>query len=205
MHRDEIKIREDKAKGDAAEADLGIALADLGASVSWTGKKPMDFMACARIQLPVKTDQDGDEYYRYAIAPDLSFWWRDWAAVSFAQVKVKKLNKNHFSKEPFFYLDEEQLFKMNHVAQTGAKVFFVVCCDELGDDKFVFVDIRDLQRDRIELRKVKVWDKPTFKIPLSVFRPINEIKGAVTDERIPLPESLGEGRGGADLGNAIAV
>lgn len=205
--RSDEKISIDFAKGSHSEAEFIEEIGFLGGTASKVGSIPYDHKPYPRTAFPRQTKKlTGETYVPKDTAPDVVFHFPKVPVISYAQVKAKKLYREN-DGSLIFWLDEDQLFKMNRIAQTGAHVVFVVHCEELEDfpglSPFSFVHVRDLQRDKAELHKVKMrmgYDgnqslKPTFKLPLALFRPLSELEAAIYEHSIPFPNF--DGRSGA--------
>lgn len=187
-----------KTKGDHAELEFICQIGRLGGYAVPTGRIPFDRQSCPRIQMPAKYSQsEQDHIYPRRVAPDVNFWWWDWPVVSMAQVKAKDLFGKVKDGSAFFWLDEEQLFKMNEAATTGGNVYFVVFCPELdaipGLSVLSFVNVNDLHERKIRLFKTVSFGKPAFHIPLNVFKPISKIKDHIRDETFPAAQKADGG------------
>lgn len=200
--RTEERKASDKTKGDNAELEFIHQMSFLGAFAQTSGRIPFDRKSCPRIQFPAKYSVTEQEViYPRQVAPDVVFWWPEWPLVSMAQIKAKEIGGSVRDGSAFFWLDEEQLFKMNEVARSGANVIFVVYCTDLdaipGLSALSFVNIRDLSEDKISLLKVRSAGKPTFQIPISVFNPISALKDHIRNETFPFARTA-DGGGSED-------
>ena len=78
----------------------------------------------------------------------------------------------------YVYLDEKELHRMN-VASQFYEVFFIINLPELdGLESFhdwMWLNIDQLKPKRVTLIKRRVCDKPTFLLPLNLFRPLFKI------------------------------
>lgn len=193
--RSDSKRIRDKKLGDEAELMFMNELSNMGAYSHTTGMIPFDYRLCPRIQKPAVYNDDGDQDIPRFVAPDISFWWDEYPVVSFAQVKIKKINYASGRKEPFFYLDEDQLYKMRKAERSGINTFLVIQCGNLNEldvsPQLIYVDINDLREDRTYLEKTRIFDKPVYKIPLSAFKPIIELKDQIINGNQPLQNDIG--------------
>ncbi|MBB3711574.1 hypothetical protein FHS00_001145 [Limimaricola variabilis] len=175
----------DKAKGDEVELDFMHAVARLGGSALKIGHAPVvrHYQPRGTMLTPDGTD------VAYYIAPDIAFTVPGQPTM-LAQVKAKKLEGSLARNDTFFYLDERQLHLLNRAAAFFPAVLLVVYCETLahlpGYSPFSYVNAEDLREKRTELRKRKVSGKPTFLLPLELFRPIAHL----LEEPVLPPASL---------------
>lgn len=166
-----------KAKGQKAEKTFMEMIALMGGSASSLGTVPTEADPTPRFTRPHKYNENG---FCYSVSPDILFTLPNQPRgfASLAQVKVKKLMREPSKEWLFVYLDEKELHRMNVAAQFY-DVFFIINLPELenvnGFHGWMWLNTEDLKKGTTTLLKRNVWEKPTFLIPLNLFRPLPEI------------------------------
>ena len=166
-----------KAKGQKAEKTFMEMIALLGGTASSLGTVPTEADPTPRFTRPHNCNENG---FCYSVSPDILFTLPDQPRgfASLAQVKVKKLMREPSKEWLFVYLDEKELHRMNVAAQFY-DVFFIINLPELenvnGFHSWMWLNTLDLKKSTTTLFKRNVWEKPTFLIPLNLFRPLPEI------------------------------
>ncbi|MDE4142123.1 MULTISPECIES: hypothetical protein [Rhodobacterales] len=167
-----------KEKGDKTEKAFMDLIALMGGTAQAIGKVPTMGDPTPRFCRPSAQSEDG---FRYSVSPDIVFTLPDQprGMASLAQVKLKKLQRDPSKGRLLIYLDEQELHRMNEAAMFY-DVFFVIHVPELaateGFSEWMWVNVDDLQEDRISLIKRRIQNKPTFLLPLDLFRPLSELK-----------------------------
>ena len=173
-----------KAKGQIAEKEFMELIALMGGTASSLGTVPTLSDPTPRFSRPHTTNENG---YCYSVSPDILFTLPNWERgfASLAQVKIKKLQREPSKQWLFVFLDEKELHRMNVAAQFY-DVFFVIHVPELegidGFSSWMWLNTNDLRKDTTTLIKRTVWDKPTFLLPLNLFKPLSEITKRTLDE-----------------------
>ena len=173
-----------KAKGQIAEKEFMELIALMGGTASSLGTVPTLSDPTPRFSRPHATNENG---YCYSVSPDILFTLPNWERgfASLAQVKIKKLQREPSKQWLFVFLDEKELHRMNVAAQFYG-VFFVIHVPELEDTEgfssWMWLNTNDLRKDTTTLIKRTVWDKPTFLLPLNLFKPLSEITKRTLDE-----------------------
>ena len=173
-----------KAKGQKAEKEFMELIALMGGTASSLGTVPTSSDPTPRFSRPHATNENG---YCFSVSPDIAFTLPNQPRgfVSLAQVKLKKLQREPSKEWLFVYLDEKELHRMNLAAQFY-DVFFVIHVPELegidGFSSWMWLNTNDLRKDTTTLIKRTVWDKPTFLLPLNLFKPLSEITKRTLDE-----------------------
>jgi|TARA_R110002072_G_scaffold243963_1_gene403332 hypothetical protein len=173
-----------KAKGQKAEKEFMERIALMGGTASSLGTVPTLSDPTPRFSRPHPTNENG---YCFSVSPDILFTLpkQPRGFASLAQVKVKKLQKDPSKGWLFVFLDEKELHRMN-VALQFYDVFFVIHVPELEDlegfSSWMWLNTNDLRKDTTTLIKRTVWDKPTFLLPLNLFKPLSEITKRTLDE-----------------------
>jgi hypothetical protein len=173
-----------KAKGQIAEKEFMELIALMGGTASSLGTVPTLSDPTPRFSRPHTTNENG---YCYSVSPDILFTLPNWERgfASLAQVKIKKLQREPSKQWLFVFLDEKELHRMNVAAQFY-DVFFVIHVPELEDTEgfssWMWLNTNDLRKDTTTLIKRTVWDKPTFLLPLNLFKPLSEITKRTLDE-----------------------
>lgn len=166
-----------KAKGQKAEKTFMEMIALMGGTASSLGTVPTEADPTPRFTRPHKYNENG---FCYSVSPDILFTLPNQPRgfASLAQVKVKKLMREPSKEWLFVYLDEKELHRMNVAAQFY-DVFFIINLPELenvnGFHNWMWLNTLDLKKSTTTLFKRNVWEKPTFLIPLNLFRPLPEI------------------------------
>lgn len=166
-----------KAKGQKAEKTFMEMIALMGGTASSLGTVPTEADPTPRFTRPHKYNENG---FCYSVSPDILFTLPNQPRgfASLAQVKVKKLMREPSKEWLFVYLDEKELHRMNVAAQFY-DVFFIINLPELenvnGFHNWMWLNTLDLKKSTTKLFKRNVWEKPTFLIPLNLFRPLPEI------------------------------
>jgi len=172
-----------KAKGQQAEKEFMELIALMGGTASSLGTVPTLSDPTPRFSRPHATNENG---YCYSVSPDIVFTLPDWKRgfAPLAQVKVKKIQREPSKQWLFVYLDEKELHRMNVAAQFY-EVFFIIHSPELegieGFSSWMWLNVDDLRKDTTTLIKRTVWEKPTFLLPLDLFRPLSEITKRTLD------------------------
>lgn len=167
--RNEDEVTRDFAKGKQTEQNFVDLIAVMGGSAAKIGHLPK-----LNYPQPRMSGPSPDGSVNFFIAPDVFFRFPHSPTI-LAEVKLKNLEGKLLDESGFFYLDEDQLHRMRRTARHFPHVIFAIECPQLKDVEdyqFVWLDIHELDHDRIELLK---RDK-TFLIPFSLFKPISQIK-----------------------------
>jgi len=166
-----------KAKGEKAEKAFVDLMAAMGGTASSLGTIPSHSDPTPRFSRPHSTNENG---FCYSVSPDILFTLPNQSKgfASLAQVKVKKLQQEPSKQWLYVYLDEKELHRMNVAAQFY-DVYFIINIPELqgvdGFSDWMWLNVDDLQKDRTTLIKRNIWEKPTFLLPLNLFKPLSEI------------------------------
>jgi len=175
--RTSAEFHSDKAKGEASERLFIDLIGVMGGAAAATGTIPGLIGQTPKFCRPQPAAEEG---FSYTVSPDIFFTLPNMPRgfASFAQVKLKKLQKVPSKGELFVWLDEKELNRMN-VASKWFDVFFVIHVPELaaveGFTEWLWVNVDDLKETHTTLIKRTVCEKPTFKLPLSLFQPLSEI------------------------------
>ena len=173
-----------KAKGQKAEKEFMERIALMGGTASSLGTVPTMADNTPRFSRPHSTNENG---YCFSVSPDSLFTLPNWERgfASLAQIKLKKLQRDPSKEWLFVFLDEKELHRMNVAAQFY-DVFFVIHIPELEDiegfSSWMWLNTDDLRKETTTLIKRTVWEKPTFLLPLNLFRPLSEITKRTLDE-----------------------
>jgi hypothetical protein len=159
----------DFAKGHQSEQNFIDLIGLMGGSAMKIGHLPNRSFPQPRMSMP---SPDG-EGATFLIAPDVVLSFPCQTPI-LAQVKSKKLEGKVSEGSAFFYLDERELYLMQQASQFYQHVVLVVECSTL--DRFIWLHVADLDPANIDLIKRQVCGKPTFLLPLHLFKPISEIK-----------------------------
>jgi hypothetical protein len=135
-----------------------------------------------RFTAPHPTHEGGTGAY---VAPDLLFTLPHQPRAAFlAQLKKKKPQIDPGKGEISFLLDEKELHRMN-TASVYHKVFFVIYSPEManvgGYGPWIYVDVDDLREERNPLIKRTILQKPTFILPLTLFKSIHELRNTAIE------------------------
>ena len=166
-----------KAKGQKAEKAFIDLIAVMGGTASSLGTIPAHGDQTPRFSHPHATNEKG---YWYSVSPDILFTLPNQPKgfASLAQIKIKKLQSDPSKGWLFIYLDEAELHRMNVAAQFY-DVFFVINISELenmeGFNDWMWLNVDDLHESSATLIKRQVSNKPTFLLPLNLFKPLSEI------------------------------
>ncbi len=133
---------------------------------------------------PHPTHEGGSADY---VAPDLLFTLPNQSrAACLAQVKRKTPQIDPKKGEISFLLDEKELYRMQ-LAALFHKVFFVIHSPELehleGYGSWIYVDVDDLREERNCLIRKIILAKPTFILPLPLFKPLIELRKVPIERR----------------------
>ena len=173
-----------KAKGQKAEKDFIDIIAVMGGTASSLGTIPAHGDQTPRFSRPHLTNEKG---FCYSVSPDILFTLPNLPKgfASLAQVKIKKILQEPSKRWLYVYLDEAELHRMNVAAQFY-EVFFVINIPELEGIKdfsdWMWLNVDDLQESRTTLIKRQVCGKPTFLLPLNLFKPLSEITKRTLNE-----------------------
>ena len=173
-----------KAKGQKAEKDFIDIIAVMGGTASSLGTIPAHGDQTPRFSRPHLTNEKG---FCYSVSPDILFTVPNLPKgfASLAQVKVKKILQEPSKGWLYVYLDEAELHRMNVAAQFY-EVFFVINIPELEGIKdfsdWMWLNVDDLQESLTALIKRQVCGKPTFLLPLNLFKPLSEITKRMLNE-----------------------
>ena len=171
------QFRYSKIKGQLAEKEFMELIALMGGTASSLGKVPAHTDQTPRFSRPHEAHEDG---FCYSVSPDILFTLPDRPRgfACLAQIKVKKLQTEAAKQWLYIFLDEKELHRMS-LASNYYHVFFVVNIPELenisGFSDWMWVNIDELKLSNKTLLKRKVCNKPTFLIPLNIFKPLSEI------------------------------
>ena len=166
-----------KAKGQKAEKAFIDLLAAMGGTASSLGTIPAHGDQTPRFSRPHPTNEQG---FCYSVSPDILFTLPNQPKgfASLAQIKIKKLQSDPSKGWFYVYLDEAELHRMNVAAQFY-DVFFVINISELenmeGFSDWMWLNVDDLHESSATLIKRQVSNKPTFLLPLNLFKPLSEI------------------------------
>ena len=166
-----------KAKGQKAEKAFIDLIAVMGGAASALGTIPAHGDQTPRFSHPHATNEKG---YWYSVSPDIVFTLPNQPKgfASLAQIKIKKLQSDPSKGWFYVYLDEAELHRMKFAAQFY-DVFFIINIPELdgikGFSEWMWVNVEDLQKDQTTLIRRTICDKPTFLLPLNLFKPLSEI------------------------------
>lgn len=167
----------DKLKGQEAEKFFMELIALMGGTAFCIGTVPASADQTPRFSRPYPTSELG---FNYAVSPDIIFSLPNQPKgfASLAQVKVKKLQKDSSKGWLFVYLDETELHRMN-LAASFYDVYFVINTPELtnieGYSAWMWLNIDDLQKENVTLIRREICGKPTFLIPINLFKPLNQL------------------------------
>ena len=166
----------DKAKGQKAEKEFIDRIALLGGSACSIGSIPNRGDPTPRFSQPDANTENGFSYF---VSPDIVFWLPNQPKgfASLAQIKVKKVQHGTPKNWPYILLDEKELHRMN-VARKFYDVILVINLPELANTfhEWMFIDIDDLKEEKTTLIKRQILDKPTFLLPLSLFKPLYQLR-----------------------------
>ena len=182
-----------KAKGDDAERIFMEKVALLGGTAHVMGCVPGDPNSAPRYCHPDQQDEDG---FYYSVSPDIAFDLPNMEGdkIAVAQVKVKALQTRPHREEAFVYLDVQEHARMRK-AHRHYDVHFVIYLPELEGQPelspWQWVNFRDLTEDRVNLLKRTVCEKPTYLLPLHLFRPLADL-GRTPANAIAAPRNLME-------------
>ncbi|NYI29063.1 hypothetical protein [Sulfitobacter geojensis] len=119
---------------------------------------------------------------RYSVSPDFVFYLPHYPKGFTTQAQVKRKKVYGPSDEPFIYLDEKELHRLNRAADYFDLLFVIHLPDAANTDgsvaEWLWVDAEDLKATRLHQRTVA--RKKTFLIPLTLFKPFTALS-----ERIP--------------------
>ena len=166
-----------KAKGKRAEKTFMELIALMGGTASTLGTIPNHSDPTPRFSRPHASNENG---FCYSVSPDILFTLPEQPRgfASLAQVKVKKVQQEPSKGWLYVLLDEKELHRMNIAAQFY-DVFFVINIPELeeveGFHHWMWLNVDNLKKDSTTLIKRRIWDKPTFLLPLNLFQPLSEI------------------------------
>lgn len=167
----------DKTKGQRSEKTFIDLIAAMGGTAQSIGRIPGISDQTPRFSRPKADSENG---YCYAVSPDILFTLPGWpkGAAALAQVKVRKLYREPSKGWIYVYLDEQELHRMN-VANQFYDVFFVIHVsglEGLADySDWMWVKVDNLKEPVRPLIKREVCEKPTFLIPLNLFRPLSQL------------------------------
>jgi hypothetical protein len=167
-----------KEKGDKTEKAFMDLIALMGGTAMSIGTVPTLGDKTPRFCHPSEKSEDG---FRHSVSPDIVFTLPEHprGMASLAQVKLKKLQRHPSKGRLLIYLDEQELHRMNEAARFY-DVFFVIHVPELegidGLSEWMWLNVDDLREDRTSLIKRRIQNKPTFLLPLDLFRPLSELK-----------------------------
>ena len=156
---------------------------------------------------------DGDGVH-YFVAPDVVFVPSPGSRPILAEIKSKAIMFE--DDQPFFWLDEKAVHQLSTAQKYFGPTIFAVYCEELSSidrtfEDFAFVQVADLQPDRVELLKRRSAGKPAFMLPLDLFSPLSTIfteefkPDAHHQSRHPVPSVHDERRTRTDPRNAGAM
>lgn len=167
--RTEAEYARDFAIGKQTEQNFIDTIGAMGGSAGKIDHLPKLGYPQPRISCP-----SSDGSVTFIVAPDAFLRFPNGPTI-LAEVKRKNVEGKLADGSAFFYLDEEQIHRMRRTARYFPHVIFAVECPQLKDIEgyeFVWIDIHELDHDRIELLK----RSKTFLIPFSLFKPITQLK-----------------------------
>lgn len=182
-HRTNSDFLTAKKIGQAAEREFMDIIALMGGTASALGTVPTMGDQTPRFSRPHPNVEDG---FCYSVSPDILFTLpnEQRGQANLAQVKVKKLQSEANKGFLFVYLDESELHRMN-IAAKFYNVYFVINVPNLENvenyDSWLWLNIDEIHESKIKLLKRRISQKPTFLIPLKLFKPISNLASATTD------------------------
>ena len=152
-------------------------IALMGGTASSLGTVPTDTDPTPCFTKPHTSNENG---FCYSVSPDILFTLPDqpMGFASLAQVKIKKVQRELSKEWLYVYQDEKEFHRMN-VASQFYEVFFIINLTGLdgldGFHDWMWLNIDQLKPEWATLIKRRVCDKPTFLLPLNLFRPLSKI------------------------------
>lgn len=166
----------DKSKGQKAEKEFMERIALMGGSACSIGSIPNMGDPTPRFSQPDANTENGFSYF---VSPDIVFWLPNQPKgfASLAQIKIKKVHRGTPKNWPYILLDEKELHRLN-TARKFYDVILVINLPELADtfNEWMFINIDDLKEEKTTLIKRRILDKPTFLLPLSLFKPLYQLR-----------------------------
>ena len=211
LKRTEKEFLRDRKKGDYAELDFAIQIAAMGGTAEKIGRIENLLHPSGKPGPRIVGPADNESGFRTFKAPDfnVSLPQLPYGSSIYAEVKLKSLHAEEKNQMAFVYLDEAEKHAMER-ASAFKPTIFVIRCPDLetldGYCEWMWVDIRDLSKDRISLLKRTVNDKPTFLLPINLFQPLSTLPSKEFDyapHQNPAPlQSSQAGRGNGREGGS---
>lgn len=178
--RTESEFLRDQKKGDYAELDFAIQIATMGGTAEKIGKIDNLLHPQRKPGPRIVGPAENESGFRTFKAPDfnISLPQLPYGSSIYAEVKLKSLQAEEKKQMAFVYLDEAEKHAMERASSFKPTIFVIRCPDLEALDgycEWMWVDIRDLEKDRISLLKRTVNDKPTFLLPIDLFQPLSTL------------------------------
>lgn len=173
IHRTTEQFNQALLKGLQVEEDFAEKVALMGGHATPFGPPPVKKIK-GESNKPLTFCKNYIDEVTYFPSPDLLIDFPNFAGK--VQVKSKKIQRKG-TNDAHFVLDEKEKCLMERSNLMALPTLFVVHCEDLKFDphldSFSFLDVADLHPDLNRLHRRIIFDKPTFALPLRMFRSFN--------------------------------